>query len=504
MFCRSCWANLPDGTAECPKCHRDPRIAGAPPAAPLAPPAIPRGAPASRLPGLARLNLVLAAGLAVAILGPPGVRWWEARRAAPPRPPVEARGDPTTSGRPPLETGFPDAGQPAAPRGGGAEVRPEREAYALFQQGQIAAACERYRELAARADREETRRSLAGCYARLGRDAYQAGRPAEAAERYQAALDTVASREHWIGLLLSHAKAGELARAQRSAEQALRAFPDDPELLYLLAEVQERQGRSRDALETVRRLLARDPSHARGRQLQATLEREQRVEAGYWSQESAHFLVRYEGGGGIEVGRAVADVLEQAYESLGRELGVYPKDRVQVGIYVTKTFAEIGGIPPEYAEHVLGFYDFQKLRLRLSASQAQSYALERLVRHEYAHLLIHTATSGRAPRWLHEGLAQVVEPRAAPRFVEVSVALDRQHFTLDGLEGLFRTNAVGVAYQLAHVIADWLVEQRGMAGMRAFLGRLGQGEALPLALREAFGLSREDLDARLLAAGGRS
>ena len=43
-----------------------------------------------------------------------------------------------------------------------------------------------------------------------------------------------------------------------------------------------------------------------------------------------------------------------------------------------------------------------------------------------------------------------------------------------------------------------------MSGMRAFLGRLGQGEAVPQALREGAGVSVEDLEARLLAAGGRS
>jgi hypothetical protein len=204
------------------------------------------------------------------------------------------------------------------------------------------------------------------------------------------------------------------------------------------------------------------------------------------------------------VGRSVVDVLERAYESLGRDLAVYPKERVQVGIYVTKTFAEIGGIPQEFAEHVLGFYDYQKLRLRLSASQAGSLGLERLSRHEYAHLLIHQATNGRAPRWLHEGLAQVLEPRSAPRFVESDIVLDRQYYSLDGLERMFRSNAVGVAYQLSHIVAEHLVDRGGMSGVRAFLERLGRGEPLPQALREGTGITVEDLNGRLLAAGGRS
>jgi tetratricopeptide (TPR) repeat protein len=447
--------------------------------------------------------VALAGAFVLLVAGPPLARWWEAQRqATPTEAGVRSASEPSDA-RP--EPGLPRAVEPvAAPRGDDPEARAAQEAFALYQQGEVPAACERYRGLAARSGRDDVRRSLGACYARLGRDAYQAGRPAEAIEHYRQAVDAAPEREHWASLALAYARAGEPARGQAVLEQALRAFRDDPELLYLLADLQERQGRTREAVETLKRLLARETNHARGRTLLARLEREQGIESGYWSQESPHFLVRYEGGGGIDVGRSVADMLERAYESLGRDLGVYPKERVQVGIYVTKTFAEIGGIPPEFAEHVLAFYDYQKLRLRLSASQAGSYSLERIVRHEYAHLLIHTATKGRSPRWLHEGLAQVVEPRSAPRYIEIDVALDRQHFTLDALERLFHSNAVGAAYQLSHVIVEYLVDRGGMSGMRSLLERLGQGESLPQAIKSGVGVAVEDVEARLLAAGGRS
>jgi tetratricopeptide (TPR) repeat protein len=449
------------------------------------------------------VNAALAAGFVLLVAGPPAARWWEARHRAAlpeaaPAPVSEAVGSAP-------EASLPQVAEPvAASRGDDPEARAARDALHLYRQGEVAAACEKYRELVLRSPRDDIRRALGSCYARLGRDAYQGGQAPRAIEFYRQAVEAFPEREHWRGLALAHARAGEPARGQAVVEQALRAFPDDPELLYLLADLQERQGKSREAVEALKRLLARDAGHARGRTLLARLEREQGFEAGYWTQESPHFLVRYEGGGGIEVGRSVVDILERAYESLGRDLGVYPKERVQVGIYVTKTFAEIGGIPTEFAEHVLGFYDYQKLRLRLSASQPGSIGLERLVRHEYAHLLIHQATNGRASRWLHEGLAQVVEPRAAPRFVETDVALDRHHFTLDGLERLFRSNAVGAAYQYSHLVVEYLVDRGGMSGIRAFLGRLGQGEPLPQALKEAVGVSVEDVEARLLAAGGRS
>ena len=514
MFCRSCWANLPDGTERCPKCQHDPRVATSPPesapAADLAPSVLSTPAPPARPApppprgaNLGRLNAALAAVLVLGVTGPVLVRWWETRRAGDPVPGGDSAAVAPADASP--EPSLPTAVEPvAAPAGDDATARAAREASHALPAGRGRGGV---RAVPRPGDPERTRdvrRALGSCYARLGRDAYQAGRPAEAVEHYRQAVDASPDRAHWAGLAIAHGGAGELARGQAVLEQGLRAFPDDSELLYLLADFQERQGRTREAVETLRRLLARESGHARGRTLLARLEREQGVEGGYWSQESPHFLVRYEGGGGIDVGRSVVDNLERAYESLGRDFGVFPKERVQVGIYVTKTFAELGGIPPEFAEHVLGFYDFQKLRLRLSASQAGSIGLERLVRHEYTHLLIHQATNGHAPRWLHEGLAQVAEPRSAPRFVETDVALDRQQYTLAGLERLFRSNAVGAAYQLSHVVSEFLVERRGMAGIRALLGRLGQGEPMDQALKESAGVSVEDVEARLLAAGGRS
>jgi hypothetical protein len=54
------------------------------------------------------------------------------------------------------------------------------------------------------------------------------------------------------------------------------------------------------------------------------------------------------------------------------------------------------------------------------------------------------------------------------------------------------------------VVCEFLVDRRGMAGIRALLGHLGQGEPMAQALKEGVGVSVEDVETRLLAAGGRS
>lgn len=378
-----------------------------------------------------------------------------------------------------------------------------REALVLYQQGRVAEACEKYREVASRASSEESRRNLGSCLARLGRDAYQANQPQAAVEHYQRAVEAYPGASGiWGALATAHVKAGDLARAQAVLEQALRSFPDDAETLFLLADVQERQGRTRDAADTLRRLLAAHPGHARGRTLLASLEREQRVEGSYWAQGSRHFLVRYEGAQGIDLGRSVVDTLEEAYDSIGRDLGTFPKERIQVGIYAAPVFGDVIGAPPHF---IAGAYDGKKIRLNLAASAAYSHDLSRLVRHEYTHAVIHLATNGRAPIWLHEGLAQVMEPRSAPRLLPVGVP--REYLSLAGIERLSRTQspeALVAGYSLTHIAVEHLIDRGGLSSMRGFLARLGQGEPLPEALRAAFGFGPEDVEARLLAAGGKS
>src|SRR5262249_61731495 len=93
----------------------------------------------------------------------------------------------------------------------------------------------------------------------------------------------------WPALALAHAKVRNLGPAQAVLEQAAARFPDDADVVYLLADIQERQGRTREAVETLRRLLARHPGHTRGTELLAGVGEEQKGEAGHWGQGERHF-----------------------------------------------------------------------------------------------------------------------------------------------------------------------------------------------------------------------
>src|SRR5215831_2345512 len=154
MFCRSCWANLPDGTERCPKCQHDPRVPMSPPPDPVAtasppppPPRLPPGPAKGRPSNLARVNMALAALLVAGIGGPLLMHWWEERRT--PRGPA-ARESPAAALAPLPEPSMPRAIQPSpASATDDPDARAATEAYTLFERGDIASACERYRQLAA-------------------------------------------------------------------------------------------------------------------------------------------------------------------------------------------------------------------------------------------------------------------------------------------------------------------------------------------------------------------
>src|SRR5438094_2112162 len=62
---------------------------------------------------------------------------------------------------------------------------------------------------------------------------------------------------------------------------------------------------------------------------------------------------------------------------------------------------------PDWAQ---GLFD-GKIRLPVEGAMRDGTALDRVLRHEYTHALVHDRTRGRAPTWLSEGLAIACEGR---------------------------------------------------------------------------------------------
>ncbi|MBP7146763.1 MAG: tetratricopeptide repeat protein [Acidobacteria bacterium] len=297
----------------------------------------------------------------------------------------------------------------------------------------------------------------------LAKDAYEKALSYSAAHRY------ATTELGWLEL-----RTGRPDRARALAETGLAAHAGDPDLLRLRGEVLYLEGRISAALEDLVAAAEKRPADEPLAAKIAKLRREQIAEREHGRALSGHFTVSYDGARDEAAGELLLEVLERAWDDLAGELSVYRAAPVPVVLYTREQFADATGA----GENVLGLFD-GKIRLPAGGVARATPALERLARHELVHALLEAKAPRALPRWLHEGLAQLLEPRDV-------AAADRLAAAAGGrLEPFTYPAALSfVAFLEQHGSRErllWLVEL------------LGSRTAEDDALREAFGESRVGL-----------
>jgi hypothetical protein len=164
------------------------------------------------------------------------------------------------------------------------------------------------------------------------------------------------------------------------------------------------------------------------------------------------------------------------------------------------TLQEAGFGPPE--RWVAGLADPEGLRIALRAgTELETMATLRTVfRHELAHLLVHAASGGRAPRWLHEGYAQFASGAWGwDDAWRIQFALFRSGSgSLRDVDLRFRSNPeeIRLAYLLSYTVVQELHSLGGDAGISALFGSLRNGDSLDVGLRGVYGLTQEQFERR--------
>jgi hypothetical protein len=123
--------------------------------------------------------------------------------------------------------------------------------------------------------------------------------------------------------------------------------------------------------------------------------------------------------------------------------------------------------------------------------------LQRTLRHEYGHVLVHQLCRTRCPVWLNEGVAiWGEEDRDGDRADwALNTIAGQELFHLDQLAGPFTRlppERVPVAYAQSYLAVRALVARHGARRLRELLSSLGGGAPLPEAFRTAL---NEDPDA---------
>ncbi len=300
----------------------------------------------------------------------------------------------------------------------------------------------------------------------------------ESALRFQPENSTILV--YYAALLV---RTGNAVQALPYAQRAVRAAPQSPDAYTMLGYAQFASDRTKEAVATWKHSLELRPDST-VQQFLAKAQREEHVETEFAQRESSHFILHYEGKQTSEALRGqIVSALESDYDDLARDLGNPPRDSILVTLYTEQAFFDV-----THAPSWSGAINDGKLRIPISGLNSMTPELARVLKHELAHSFINYLSGGRCPPWLHEGIAQLLEPKSLGSDGRQLARLFKlQHnIPINILEGSFMRFSGAEAYaayaeSLAAV--SYINDSYGMGDIQRLLQLLSQGSSTEAALR---------------------
>jgi tetratricopeptide (TPR) repeat protein len=299
----------------------------------------------------------------------------------------------------------------------------------------------------------------------------------ESALRYDSTNPTILN--YYAALLV---RTGNAAEALPYAEHATRLAPESPDALDVMGYAQFAADRTRDAIRTWKRSLELRPDAAI-QQMLAKAERDITAEADFSERASSHFTLRYEGQQTSETfRRELIATLESHYDDLVRQLGAAPRNSIPVILYTGQAFFDVTQAPSW-----TGALNDGKLRIPVEGVNQVTPELSRVLKHELAHSFINQISGGRCPQWLHEGIAQAVEPKQLANGRRLADLFQSQReIPLNALEGSFMRFSpleATLAYDESLATAQYIEDTYGMSDLQRILQRLSEGASPEAAIR---------------------
>jgi tetratricopeptide (TPR) repeat protein len=333
---------------------------------------------------------------------------------------------------------------------------------------------------------------IAGKYEFEHGNVEQAARYFDNALRFQPENATVLI--YYAALLV---RTGKAAQALTYGQRAVSAAPQSADAYTVLGYAQQACDRTAEAVASWKHSLELRPDPAVQQYLDKA-QREQSAETDFARRESSHFVLHYEGKQTSEAFRGqIIAALESDYDDLARDLGTPPHDDILVTLYTEQAFFDVTRAPSWS-----GALNDGKLRIPISGLNSMTPELARVLKHELAHSFINQLSAGRCPPWLHEGIAQLLEPKSlgADGHQLAQLFKAQRNIPLNVLEGSFMRFSGGEAY-LAYAeslaAVSYINDSYGMGDIQRILQRLSEGSSTEAALRATIHSDYGQLEAEL-------
>jgi tetratricopeptide (TPR) repeat protein len=317
-----------------------------------------------------------------------------------------------------------------------------------------------------------------------GKFEFEHGNIAQARQYFESALRFQSNNStiliYYAALLV---RTGNAAQALPYAQRAVQSAPSSPDAYTMLGYAQFASDHTKDAVASWKRSLELRPDPA-VQQFLAKAQREQTVESDFAQGESSHFVLHYEGKQTSDALRGqILAALESDYDDLVRDLGSPPRDNILVTLYTEQAFFDVTQAPTWS-----GAINDGKLRIPVSGLSSMTPELAHVLKHELAHSFINQLSGGRCPPWLHEGIAQFLEPKslgsAGRQLSQLFKA--QQNIPLNALEGSFQNFSGAqayVAYAESLAAVSYINDTYGMSDVQRILQLLSQGSSTEAAMR---------------------
>ncbi len=291
-------------------------------------------------------------------------------------------------------------------------------------------------------------------------------------------------------------EAGDLELAVQLFEQCLEAVPGEAIFASNLAEALARLARAqRDSGEfeldvpiaTLQRAVDLAPKREDLARLLERWKKEAQTEEEFWTDETAHFLLSYDGERQELLKTGYLDVtrqLEEVYDEFGLAFNHYPvghgDPKIRVVLYKRDEFTQVTGV----GHWAGGVYD-GVVRVPVGDYSSERHVLERVLRHELVHAFVRSYGGRDVPGWLNEGLAQWLEAQPGTRALEVQTARGKLTaatlFSLAELKGSFAgwsdEAKITRAYAQSLAFVDFLVTWYGEHVLFELVRGCGEGES---------------------------
>jgi len=309
------------------------------------------------------------------------------------------------------------------------------------------------------------------------------------ARRFREALTYVNGSEDWgaeagdiatlRAVIFGEQEEWEVAKSWAKTAIAYGQTSQTAEMYHIVGKAHYYQQEISKSVEFFEKALDLDESAKIRTSLNKALS-EVRAGGGNKTQRLAHFIVSYDGGAMESTGRMVIDTMDRSYASLKTQLGFEPPERVVVILYTRRDYNEMGG--PDWSA---GLFD-GKIRVPVRGLQRLDEKIKTTLHHELAHAFIHARAGKNAPRWIHEGIAEYVEGVRTEDNGDLLGRILREGHSFETCLPTARCDP-RMFYPAASSIIDYVIQQRGMGGIRDILTALGEGEDMDSTLRRIVG-----------------